>query len=107
MSRRTNCKSPGPSIADFEATVGAVFDDYPDAIFIMPAYLAAEAHDKIKVRFPRATRSQVERAIAQMLEWEQLWRYLIAGARFEDQSDAFVYRLNPNCRLGNIIPFLG
>jgi hypothetical protein len=107
MNRRPNCKSPGPSVADFESAVAEVFADYPNAIFIMPEYLERKAHDKIKARFPRATRVEVKRAIGAMLEREQLWPFNIVGAMLEDQSDALVYKLNPNCRLGNVIQFPG
>jgi hypothetical protein len=103
-SRRPNCKGPGPSTADFEAAVAAVFEDHPDADFMMPDFLEGMAHKKLKAK---ATRLQVARAIQQMVKREQLWPFVVAGAQFEDGTDAFVFRRNPNCALGNVIPFPG
>jgi hypothetical protein len=106
-NRRPNRKHPGPSTADFEEAVAAVFADYPDAVLILPEYLVRQAHQKIKARFPKVTRLEVERAIGVMLEREQLWPFTIAGAMLEDESDAVVYKLNSNCHLGNVIEFPG
>jgi hypothetical protein len=106
-SKRPNCKSPGPSTADFEEAAAEVFaEHYPNAIFILPAWLAGEVHNKIEVRFPQVTRLEVERAIGQMLEREQLWPFVVVGARLEDGADAIVYKLNLH-RSKNIIQFPG
>jgi hypothetical protein len=107
MSRRAKHEDIGPSAHDFEAAVVKVFGDYPDALLVLPEYLEEEAHQKIKARFPKATRLEVRRAIRQMLERKDLCPFTIAGAMSKDGADVVVYELDPSCRLWNVIPFPG
>jgi hypothetical protein len=92
MNWRAKTKEIGPSAQDFEVAVVELFADYPDALLIVPSYLEVEAHDKIKVCSPTATRLAMARAIRRMVKREQLWPLRIAGAEFDNGVDAFIDR---------------